>query len=73
MVDRLSKRYEGKVEVRRLNADDAVTQQLADTFGVQYVPTFVFIDRGGNRVDQVVGGLTEQDLAKKLDSLVAAK
>ncbi len=73
VVDGLAKRYDGKVEFRLLNADDSATQQLADTFGVQYVPTFVFTDKNGNRVDEVVGELSEQDFAKKLDSLATAK
>ena len=69
VVDRLKQRYAGKVDVRQLNADEAGTQELANRYGIQYVPTFVFVDKAGKRVDQVVGEISEQDLAKKLDSL----
>jgi thioredoxin-like negative regulator of GroEL len=69
VVDGLKQRYAGKVEFRRLDANSQVTQQLADAFGVQYVPTFVFVSSKGERVDQVVGEISAQDLAKKLDSL----
>lgn len=71
VVDGLAQRYSGKIEFRRLDANAQSTQQLADTFGVQYVPTFVFIDKNGNRTDEVVGEMTQADLAKKLDALAA--
>ncbi|HEY3316990.1 MAG TPA: thioredoxin family protein [Coriobacteriia bacterium] len=71
VVDGLAKRYAGRIEFRRLDANAAATQQLADTFGVQYVPTFVFIGKDGNRADQVVGEISEQDLVRKLDALAS--
>ncbi len=69
VVDGLAKQYEGKVEFRRLDANAQATQQLADTFGVEYVPTFVFVNAKGERVDQVVGEMSEQQLQAKLDTL----
>lgn len=69
VVDGLMQRYTGRIEYRRLNANDSSTQQLADQFGVQYVPTFVLIDSHGNRADEVVGEISATDLAKKLDAL----
>lgn len=69
VVDRLEQRYGIKVEFRRLNANAPSTQQLANSFGVRYVPTFVLVGKDGSRVDQVVGEASEQDLARKLDAL----
>jgi thiol-disulfide isomerase/thioredoxin len=69
VVDGLAKQYEGKVEFRRLDANAAATQQLADAYGVQYVPTFVFINSDGTRSDEVVGEVTTADIAKRLDVL----
>lgn len=69
VVDGLRKQYQGKVEFRTLNIADPATQQLADSFGVQYVPTFTFINSDGNRRDQVVGEVSEQVLKQKLDAL----
>jgi thioredoxin-like negative regulator of GroEL len=69
VVDRLKQRYEGKVEFRRLDANAQSTQSLADAYGVQYVPTFVLLGSDGQRVDEVVGEIAEQDLARKLDTL----
>jgi thioredoxin-like negative regulator of GroEL len=69
VVDGLSKRYQGKVEFRRLDANAQATQALADQYGVQYVPTFVFINSDGTRSDQIVGETTSEELAKRLDAL----
>jgi protein-disulfide isomerase len=69
VVDRLKQKFAGKVEVRRMDANAADTQQLADAFGVEYVPTFVFINTAGERVDEVVGEISETDLAAKMDAL----
>lgn len=69
MVDRLSKQYTG-IEFRRYNVESSQEgQQLANELGAQYVPTFVFFDSKGNKVDMVVGGMTEAALKAKLDSI----
>lgn len=73
VVDGLTKQFAGKVEVRRLDANAQETQQLANTYNVQYVPTFVFVDKDGKTVDQVVGELSEQQLKQKFESLAAGK
>ncbi len=71
VVDRLSAVYAGSVEFRLVNLDtggsDAV--QLADRFGIQFVPTFIFVDGTGEIVDQHVGGIEESLLREKLDGL----
>jgi thioredoxin-like negative regulator of GroEL len=71
VVDRLQERYKGTIEFRRLNTDaqDAAAGRLADSFGVQYVPTFVFLNRDGSRSDLVVGEVTEEALVTKLSAL----
>jgi thioredoxin-like negative regulator of GroEL len=69
VVDGLEKRYAGKVEFRRLDANSQATAQVANQFGVEYVPTFVFINSDGSRADQVVGEVSEQQLVQRLDAL----
>lgn len=71
VVDRLRKAYEGKVDVRRMdtNGASAETEQLAQAFGIQYVPTFVFVDSKGLVRDTVVGETTEAALRQRLDAL----
>lgn len=71
VVDRLSKDYAGKVQIKVLDTDagDAEMQRLADLYQIQYVPTFVFLDSNGEKVDQVVGETPEATMREKLDAL----
>ncbi|HHJ98908.1 thioredoxin family protein [Anaerosoma tenue] len=70
VVDRLRTEYEGVVEFRLVNAEtDAESQALATRFGLQYVPSFVFLDSDGTQRDLVVGEVSEEDLRAVLDSL----
>lgn len=71
MVDRLAKEYEGKVEFRRyVDTGDPVGDKLAQQFQVQFVPTFVFVNKDGTVAGQpVVGEMTEQQIKDRLDAL----
>jgi thioredoxin-related protein len=71
VVDRLTTEYTGKVDIKKmsLNGDDPTAEGLATTFGVQYVPTFVFVDSQGAQQGLVVGEVAESTLRAKLDAL----
>lgn len=70
VVDGLRKQYEGKVEFKLYDVErDAEGAQLAQQFGAQFVPTFVFVNADGSTSDQIVGEVTEAQLTKALDKL----
>jgi thioredoxin-like negative regulator of GroEL len=71
VVDRLRTEYAGKIDIKRMDTDgtDPVVQQLANTFGIQYVPTFVFVNRDGTVVDTVVGEVPADALTTRLAKL----
>jgi thioredoxin-like negative regulator of GroEL len=71
LVERLKKEYAGKVEFRRyVDSGDPVGDELAQTFNVQYVPTFVFVNADGSLSGQpTVGGMDESTLRQRLDAL----
>lgn len=69
VVDRLKKEYAGRVEIVLLKDGQEATEK-AQQFGVQYVPTFVFLKADGTRIDQVVGGMSEEQMRQKLDALL---
>jgi len=70
LVEGLEREYEGKVEFRRLNVEsDESGVELANELGVQYVPTFVFVNANGVISKQVVGSQTEPQLRTMLDVL----
>ncbi len=70
LVEGLEKSYAGKVEFRRLNIEsDQAAVKLADTMGVQYVPTFVFVNSNGVVAKNVVGEMTQDALSSGVSSL----
>ena len=71
VVDRLKEQYKDKITFYRW--DPGVDQQgndLATKLKAEYVPTFVFFNAKGEKVDMVVGGIEEATLKSKLDALL---
>ncbi|KAF0207920.1 MAG: thioredoxin family protein [Actinomycetota bacterium] len=70
VVDGLKKQYEGKVAFLLYDVEKSKEgAQLAQQFGAQFVPTFVFVNTDGSTSDQIVGEVTEAQLTKALDKL----
>jgi thioredoxin-like negative regulator of GroEL len=70
LVEGLEKEYEGKVEFRKLNVEnDQEGVRLANELGVQYVPTFLFVNSDGVISKQVVGSQTEAQMKAMLGAL----
>jgi thioredoxin len=67
VVERLAKRYDGKVAVGKLNSDDntATAQQL----GVMSIPTLLFY-KEGKLVDRIVGAYPEEIIEEHLTKLL---
>ncbi len=57
-IEALEKEYEGKVEIKSIDVDQ--NKDLAQKFGVQAIPTLVFLDAKGNELSRIVG-LVPQD------------
>jgi thioredoxin 1 len=64
VVDEISKEYEGKVKVVKLNTDE--NPAVANKYGIRSIPTLM-IFKGGQRVDMVVGAVPKTTLANTLD------
>jgi thioredoxin-like negative regulator of GroEL len=70
LVEGLEKQYDGKVEFRKLNVEtDQSGVELANKLGVQYVPTFLFVNSNGVIAKQVVGEQTSEQIVQQLDAL----
>ena len=67
VLEQLAADYEGVAKIVKVNVDE--NQGLAQRFGVFSIPTLLFF-RDGQVVDQLVGALPKEQLAKKLDGLV---
>jgi len=70
LVERLEAKYQDKVEFRKLNVEsDQAAIDLANKMGVQYVPTFVFVNENGVVSKNVVGEMTEENMTAAIEAL----
>jgi len=67
VVEKLSKEYEGKVEIRKVNVDE--NRELAAEFRVQSIPSLFFI-KDAKVVDQLKGLVPASQLKTKLNALL---
>ena len=67
IVEELSKEFEGKLVVGKLNTDD--NPQTASKYNISAIPTMLFF-KGGQVVDQMVGVHSKKDIKTKIESLV---
>ena len=66
-VDKLSKVFEGSVEIRKVNVDE--NKELAAQFQIRSIPALFFI-KDNQIVDKVSGLAAEGTLRSKLNDLV---
>lgn len=69
IVDGLIQEYEGKVDIVYVDVDDSDNQELTASFRVNAVPTFAFVNSDGSVKEVFVGGMYENVLRQKIDSL----
>jgi len=67
IVEEISKEYDGKVKVGKLNTDD--NTQVATKFRISAIPTLLFF-KNGKVVDQLVGIHPKPEIKKRLDALL---
>ena len=68
VVEELSKDYDGKVVVGKVNVDN--NPQTAMKYGIRSIPTILFL-KNGEVVDRSVGAVPKATLAGKLDGQLA--
>jgi thioredoxin 1 len=68
-IDALAQEYAGRVKVGKLDVDQSC--DIAGRYGIRSIPTLL-IFRDGKVVEQRVGALPKQELARLLDQHVGA-
>jgi thioredoxin 1 len=63
-IDALAAEYAGRMKVAKLDVDES--PDLAGRYGVRSIPTLL-VFRGGSVVEQRIGALPKDDLARLLD------
>ena len=67
IVEKLSKEYEGKIEIQKVNVDE--NPGLANKYRVRNIPALYFI-KESVMVDKVIGLASESELREKLDAML---
>ena len=67
ILGEIAEDYDGKVAVCKVDVDQ--NQSLAQKYGVRSIPT-VFIFKGGEIKDQVIGALPKEQITAKIDSIL---
>ena len=67
ILDDLATQYSGKITVAKVNIDE--NSDLAIKYGIQSIPTMVFIKRG-EEVDRVVGAGTATTYTTKIEAML---
>ena len=60
IVDEISKEFEGKIKVFKLNTDE--NPNVASQYGIRSIPTLM-VFKGGQKVDTVVGAVPKATLS----------
>ena len=68
VVEQFAKEYENKVKIGKVNVDEQTS--LAMKFGIQSIPSFVFI-KDGKVIDKVTGAMPRTVLNRYLENLAA--
>ncbi len=68
VIEELSKEYEGKAVVGKLNVDN--NPEVPTNYNVRGIPTFLLF-KGGELKEKVVGAQTKQFLKDKIEALLA--
>ena len=68
VVEEFAKDFEGRVKIGKINVDEE--SELAMRFGVQSIPSFVFI-KDGKVIERITGAMPKPILGNYLDELAA--
>ncbi len=66
-IEEISKEYDGKVVVGKLNVDD--NQEVSMKYNIRSIPTVLFF-KNGEVVDRQVGVTSKKVLTSKIDALI---
>jgi thioredoxin len=67
LTEKLSKEYEGKLKFGKLNVDE--NPKMAQKYQVMSIPLLLFF-RGGKKVDESLGAVSERVLRPKVEALL---
>ena len=69
VVEEVAKAYKGKVKVAKVDVD--TNQRIASQFAIRSIPS-LFVFKGGEVVDHLVGAAPKQRITSMLDGVLTA-
>jgi thiol-disulfide isomerase/thioredoxin len=71
VVDGLVQKYAGRVNIRIMNSSTGEPEvgELSQKYGIEYVPTFVFVGSDGTVGAKIVGAVPVEQLESELAKL----
>lgn len=66
----LENKFQDKVEFIIVDVDEAQGQQLAQTFSVNSIPAFFFIDKDKNIVEQTIGERSQGEMERLMKAIL---
>ncbi len=67
IIAELEKEYDGRVLIRTIDTD--VEKELAREYGIQAIPTLVYLDASGKELDRSVGLVEKSAIVEKFKTL----
>jgi thioredoxin 1 len=67
VLSELAEAYAGKAKIGKVNSEQQA--ELTGEYGVISIPTLIFF-KNGKPVDQIIGAVPKNAIAKKIDSLI---
>ncbi len=67
IVERLAEKYAGRLKVAKLDVDS--NQELAIRYQVMSIPTLLFF-KNGQVVDRIIGAVGEQEIVRRIETLL---
>lgn len=64
VIDEMAEKYEGKVDIYKVDVDEA--QELAEAFGIRSIPTLLFVPMSGEP-KMHTGSMPKNDLVKAIE------
>lgn len=69
VLKEVKSKYEGKLEVIKVNIEDSENYGIAERYGVRVMPTIIFLNEERVIVDRYEGILSLKDIEKVLSSM----
>lgn len=68
IIEKVEQKYTGKVAFEKVDVDEQ--SALANQYGIQSIPTLVYLDAQGKEITRTVGFLSENELEAKIKGLL---